>query len=444
MLKNKVLYLLVGFSFSLFMFQAVVSHAGQVELGDSIALTAGFPGDMPFKPKVAFNSKHNEYLVVYHWKNIFFAPIRQVHAARMSADGQYIENFVISDLPNDCASVDVAYDPAQSRHTRVSGIGRRYDRTDWNVHGRFVPYDGPSATLSSFPISEQKLWDEFTPRLAYGGAQKDFLLVVNLLRNNGDPLKSYIGGIRIKADGSGTISGGPDFTIIKPAEHLINPDIAYNSYRDEYMVVYDNASDVYATIVNGETLSTGSEIPMTELESPYVPLPGTHDRAAVSFAKNVQDYVITWDTDRLSGLGKIYARIYWGGDLGTNAAYIYRVDDDLGGARPDFTSDVACKASGECLILWIAVHNNTYFTFGRQIFSDSGSLDNGFPYNNLNTIATWDSYDPQLAVGAGTKNYFMGFESYIGTTKFMYGRPTLIPPFPWIIFLPAINNGSNP
>lgn len=444
MLKNKLVFLVVGFAFFLFMFEADTCHADQVELGDSLPLTLGLPGDLPFKPKVAYNSKHDEYLVVYHWKNdIFLAPNRQVHAARLSAKGEYIANYVVSDLPNSCASPDVAYDPVNDRYLVVWIYDKNGDESNWDVHGRFVPYDGPIAAVGSFPVSEQIQWNEMVPRVAYGSAQTDFIVVENLLRID-NTLKSYIGGIRVDADEYWAISLAPDFTVVNASEHLINPDIAYNSYRDEYMVVYDNAADVYAVTVNGETLSTSSPIPITELEPPLSPLPGTHDRAAVSYARSVSNYVITWDTDRLSGLGQIYARIYLGGDYGTNAAYIYRVDDDLGGARPDFTSDVSCKEDGECLILWIAVNNSTYFTFGRQIFAGDGTLYNGFPYNNLNTIATWGGYEPQLAVGAGRKNYYMGFESYIGTTKYMYGRPTQIPPFPWIIYQPAINNGANP
>ncbi len=449
MLTKKALCLCFILTFSFCFYQTPHSNAEVIKLDNAISLTQGWIDDKPYKPKVAFNSNNDEYLVVYHWSNAILFPWfnRQVHAARLSEDGKYIANYIISDLPNGCALPDVAYDPVNDRYLVVWMYDKNGDGSDWNVHGRFVPTGGPIVASSSFPISELTQWDEYSPRLAYGNTRKDFAVVVNLLRNDGSPLKPYIGGFQIEADGSGLpmTGDGLDFSISRSGENIFNPDLTYNTYLDEYMVVYDNIADIYANTVNGVNFSVSSGIAITELTSPYSPLAGSHDRPAIAFSLKNKRYVITWDTDRLAGQGKIYSRIYPGGDLGTTAAHIYRIDDDFGGVRPDFTSSLACNTAGECLIVWTSVHNNTFFTFGRQIHADTVTFDNGFPFDNLSAVSLWGSENPHVGVAAGSKNFMYSFESITGTEKRIYARHTLIPTsFPWTLFLPAIINKKSP
>jgi hypothetical protein len=144
------------------------------------------------------------------------------------------------------------------------------------------------------------------------------------------------------------------------------------------------------------------------------------------------------------GSGEVYGRFVNGdGSLST----VFRLDDDIGGVRPDFTSAVDCKQStDQCLAYWIAVHNNTYYTYGRQLHA-GGTLEGGFPFTNLNTVASWASFgeDPQTAIAGGSRNYFMAYKNNAwGSAISIWGQPTLFKSFPWPMFLPAITNKAQP
>ena len=95
-MKNRVP--LTGFIFFclLLTFQSSLVSAA-LEFNPTLSLTAGFPGDLPDGARVAYNSRHREYLVVYQYHNSILPGPDQIHAARLSADGKYIANYIISD-----------------------------------------------------------------------------------------------------------------------------------------------------------------------------------------------------------------------------------------------------------------------------------------------------------------------------------------------------------
>lgn len=414
--------------------------AGQLELNNStINITAGILADWPNYPKVAYNSKHDEYLVVYQYEHPIFTPVRRIDAGRLTADGGYIENFTVSDLPEGCSTPDIAYDPVNDRYLVVWTYDAAGNGSNYDIHGRFIPWDGPATgTAASFPIAQQGAWNELYPRIAYGSTQQEFAVVYALARNDGAVIPAYIGGGAIKADGSGTINtAAPQFSISNGSEPRINPDIIYNPVLNEFLVVWDNTSDVYASRINALSHTATGEIAITETVPS--PLPGTHDRPAVAFSPQTADYLISFDTDRATGQGKVFVHIFPGDTTNPNSSATYRLDENDGN-RNDLTTDIACFSGNKCLALWIAVNNDTFFTFGRQIYPDK-LFETGFPFNNLNTIATWGSEEPRLSIAAGAQNYFAAFTSYNNGPKMILGRNSLPAAFPWTLFLPSfINN----
>jgi hypothetical protein len=409
----------------------------------TINITANWLGDNPNTPHVAYNSQQDEYLVVYHYRNstLFPALNARIDGARISATGEYIENFVISDLANDCKTPDVIFDPEHNNYLVVWTYDANGDTSDFDLHGRIIPWDGPNAmTPASFPLSQMSAYHELSPRVSYSSLTDEFVVVNSLVRNDGFSILPYVAGNKVAFDGSGIVNlAKPEFSIFNNSEPRINPAITYNPVLNEFLVAWDNTSDVFASRVNAQTLYVTGEVAITE--RPGSPLPGTHDRPSISFSPQTSDYLISFDSDRLAGTGKIWVSIFSGLTSTPSGYSLLRLDEN-DGDRPDFGSAISCFAENRCLVYWVVVNNNTYFTFGRQIFPDT-VFEGGYPFNNLNTIATWGSEKPQLAVAAGRKNYLMAFSSYNNGNKQILGRQSEKIAFPWNLFLPAILNPKN-
>ena len=441
------------FLFLLLAFFSSLCGAANLQFDPIRSLTAGYPGDRPDQPRVAYNSRHNEYLVVYQYHNDILAGPDQIHAARLSADGKYIANFVISDLPHDCRQPDVDYDPVRDRYLVVWSYDRNGDGANWDIHGRFVPRNGPVASLASMKIGGFATWNETSPRLAYGAVDQDFFVVSDLTFDNAR--QPSIVGFRVPADGS------PSWYFMTIHEDTyqqsrMHPDITYNPTLDEYLVVYDDTLDVSGQLFLGHATYgqfyniTYIGLAITELLPPAAPLPGIHMFPGVAFSRSANYYIIVWNTMTTSGGRDIYARYYPGGypQPQPETVHIERLDNST---DQDFVPTVGCTTGGPgCLALWIVNHNSSLHTFGREIVlkSDaSGELTGhatGFfaPLDNLGATSSWTNSHPFVAIAGGRKNYYLGFTGKSANAINVYGRNTVFHPFPWPMFLPAIINGK--
>ncbi len=200
------------------------SSAKEIELDSAFSLTLALLGDKVHNPNVAYNTQHSEYLVVYQWRNPLIPGTgRQIHGARIGIKGNYIENFIISDRTNDCASPDVAYDPVLDRYLVTWMFDKNGDGSNWDLLGRFISTNSSASPISSFTISQIQLVDEYSPRVVYGSSQNEFVIVINAFRNDSAPILPYILAFRIKADGSNIVLGGnaPDITISHGTENRV-------------------------------------------------------------------------------------------------------------------------------------------------------------------------------------------------------------------------------
>jgi hypothetical protein len=437
--------------FCLFLTFQACPVSANLEFDPTRSLTAGFPGDRPDLPRVAYNSRHNEYLVVYQYHNDIIPGPDQIHAARLAANGSYIANYVISDLAHDCRQPDVDYDPVRDRYLVVWSYDRNDNGANWDIHGRFVPADGPIASLPSMKIGGFATWNETSPRLAYGAVDQDFFVVSDLAFDNAR--QPEIVGFRVPADGSSSwhYMAIHEDTYQEPRQH---PDIVYNSQRDEFLVVYDDNLDIYGHVFPGHATNgqyyniTDIGLAMTELSPPAIPLPGLHLFPAIAFSRSANYYIILWDTMTTSGSRDIYARYYPGGNTQPATIHIERLDNS---SDQEFVPTVACRSGGPgCLAIWVVNHNSTLYTFGREIVlkSDaSGELTGhatGFyaPLDNLGATSSWTSSYPFAGIAGGRKNFYLGFTGKSANAINVYGRNSVFHPFPWPMFLPAIINGK--
>jgi hypothetical protein len=270
-------------------------------LGNQIVVS-DFP-NTEYAPAAAYNVQHDEYLVVWH--NTWTGPVREVWASRVSGQGQIIDSFKIAtDLsPNDNFNPAVAYDPSRDRYLVVWSYDYYGDGSDWGLYGRFIPWDGPDSNLVEFPINNWPQNQE-DPQVAYGGLQDEFLVVWNNVDKNFD---TSIYARRVYADGSG-FPDGPFWITGSATEQRIDPSLAYNVSRNEYLITFDNGSDIFGKRIQGD-----GDIILGSGEFTIAGWPDAETQPAVASCPGTDNYLVLWQSKTELGDYGIFAR-YLAGD----------------------------------------------------------------------------------------------------------------------------------
>jgi hypothetical protein len=211
-----------------------------------------------WSPAVAYNSLHDEYLVV--WET--WAAYHEIHGRRISSDGTLLASFLISNATYPSGTFNrnnpaVAYDSIHDRYLVVWAYDYYGDGSDWDVYGRYLSWDGPDPSLPEFSIASDRI-NEYKPKVAFNFINGDYLVV---WLTDGTP-DLPVAGILIHSNGTYTFlnvsSGG---TAVRDF-----PTVTFNSGLNQYLVAWDvdNSStklDVYAVRID----SLGAIVPPGEI-----------------------------------------------------------------------------------------------------------------------------------------------------------------------------------
>ena len=264
---------------------------GQVQ---SAALAPGiYPGpslpiatenNWKYSPAIAYDSLHDEYLVV--WENIESSPsgnIHDIYARRISASGLLLGEFEVASGAFDRKQPDVAYDSAHDRYLVVWSYDSWGDATDFDIMGRFIPWNGPDPLIGEFAIeTSREISDK--PRVVYG-TTFDELMVLWKVESTPTAIE---GGARYS---NGTWS--PALTIYNGAGDADFPDLAYNQVANEFIAVWDvqNAGtglDIYAARITWDAKLIGSG-PFTIANTS-----ASEQHPAVASCSSVNQYLVAW------------------------------------------------------------------------------------------------------------------------------------------------------
>jgi hypothetical protein len=357
-----------------------------------------------YLPSVAYNWKHREYLVVWHAK--WVSGSRDIRAARISEAGQILDTFTVyKDLNKDSVQPSVDYDPVNDRYLVAWIFDYFGNGSDRDLYGRFIPWDGPSASLNEFAICS---WTthQWNPKVAYGRAVEEFL-VVWMNEYQAGTLPMYISGRRIKAADGSFFSSGSDFTISHGTEQRVNPDVTYNQARNEYLVVYDNTADIFGMRLTGTVIDNfGGEFRIAGWSA-------TEIRPAVAACKGADQYLVTWQSNQGTGNNAIYARfISGGGTLGN----VYVIDDSTGQEQE---ADVACNLSGtEYFITWETEYAGGYYGVWGRLVQPNETLKPAFSIVH----ASWTLNRTNPAAAGGRSSYMVAWEhEYDGGASILQG-----------------------
>jgi len=374
-------------------------------------------------PAAAYNWKHHEYLVVWH--NTWTIGTRDIRAARISDTGEVLSTFTIYEhATKDSAQPTVAYDPVHDRYLVVWIVDIFGDGSDWDLFGRFIPWEGPDPGLSEFFVCNwgTKQWN---PKVAYGRAVEEFLVVwSNEYQSHALPM--YISGRRVKADGSGFPGSDSDLTISHATENRVNPDVTYNLHRNEYLVVYDNALDIFGIRLTGNLgHNFGGEFAIAGW-------PDAEIHPAVAACDEADQYLVVWQSLQPAGHYDVYARFIRGDGTLDSVHYI------RGSAVAEVEPDVACNMSGrQYLVVWQQQYSSLtgpYGTWGRLV-STNTTMSPEFEI----IAGGWvgmpaDRTDPVVA--GGHSNYLVAWEHDRYGTLFQDIHGRLVTPNS--VFLPLV------
>ena len=435
-----------------------VAANGQ-QIGDDILLSdMGPDADVNFDaeaPAVAFNSKNNEYLVVWMGDDIVDGE-EEIYGQRVAANGSEIGGDVrLSDMGPDgdleygAAEPDVAFNSTNGEYLVV---WRGDDNTVPHVAGeneifaqRVSGTTGAEVGANDFAISDMgtegsSSYDAFLPRIAYNAQNNEFFVVWVADDKNGTQVNDEVEvfgqringatGLEVGTNDMRLSNMGPDGNVNFEA---FAPDVAYDAGNNEYLVVWygntqaaglnDAELEVYGQRVNA---ANGSEIG-GDFRLSDMGQDGDIAYAALSpaVAYGGGQYLTVWYGDEfgegyLDDEFEIFGQMVdaeTGAEIGVNDRRLTRMGP---AGYPDaaaFTPDVAFNSkNNEFFVVWAGSDNSGDLRigedeiFGQRISAASGALLGGLirlSDMGPNGAKSYDAETPAIAYNPTNNQYFV-------------------------------------
>jgi hypothetical protein len=387
-------------------------NAPDVELGNLLAISTRDSNE--YGAAIAYNWKHNEYLVV--WQNAWGGGYSDVYAQRVNGDGKLLSSFDVGTGTHSEMNPAVAYDPVNDRYLVVWSYDYWGNGSDWDIQGRLIPWNGPSTTFTDFPICGETS-QQRTPAVAYGRVQEEFMVAWTDAPAAGP---TYIGARRVATNGSYPIGGV--ITVTVGTDNRDYPDVAYNFSRNEYLFTWDvqrpgTTFDIFGArfTATGVPLTGGSPPVMGEfIISAYY---SVEERPAVASCQGSDQYLVAWESDQetLGADYAIYARYVNGDAVPGN---IYMISDTT---LPQRHVALDCAYSGQrYLLAW----QDRYATGSNGIWARLASLNAVFG-PEFEVVGPRSNADREWpAVAGGLATFLMAWEHDRdgGTNLDIYGR----------------------
>ncbi len=195
--------------------------------------------------------------------------------------------FVIVDQPFDVVGPSVAYN---SRDQEYLVVWSSYHTLYLEIYGQRVSKDG-RLTGPAFPISTGTGAKRWAPKIAYNSTSNEYLVVWE----DQASLVYTIRGRRVSANGQLLGTEISFITIIAPNTYYEYPAVAYASTSDLYLVVWHEHLVASTYNIVGRTLSGAGALDSGPLTI-YQETPGTGPGIAPQLAYNRErnEFLVTW------------------------------------------------------------------------------------------------------------------------------------------------------
>jgi hypothetical protein len=403
--------------------QGPARASSSYRIGGELQLSPDGDGER-YRPAVAYNYVHREYLVVWH--NTWPGGRRDIYARRVSSSGQVLSWFCVTTDASSRAQPAVAYNATNDEYLVVWMQESSSDV--YEIWGRIIPWNAPG-TNADFPIISWANRSFWTPRVAWNSYRNEYLVVWNAFDTTvsfppGAP--NDVAGYRVSASGVVQNPGSPIIITDSTSPHQV--DLAYNVAMDEYFVVWVR---VYSTVAPG----TSNDIYGTRLswDGNVVSPPGViaicsqeKHQNAPSVATNGQNrYMVVWEHEYSATDHDIYGQEYdaVGNPVGSYFTIASWTEDSTAPA-------ITAGANDEWLTVW-----------QQALAGGAGYAIKGFRWGSgvnmyLFDVANyvfWENENP--AVAADIPGYLIVYEGDSSTTnRHIYGRMW----WPESVYLPLV------
>jgi hypothetical protein len=306
---------------------------------------------------VAFNSKKVEYLVVWQWPD-------GIYGQRINRFGELLEplHFPISTSSEARDFPDVAYDPVNNRYLVVWNDEGSGATPDYDISGRFIPWEGPETSVIEFKIDTRPA-NTVHPQVIYNAAKKEFMVMWT------EATKSTLNtsGVRVQSSDGSQIGG---VKVIAGASGTDRADAAFNTKNGQYLLVRDKYNgggspnfDVLGTLLTGELNQILADFGIAGW-------PDDEQSARVAACRVAGDYLVAWQS---TGNSDIYARAVSKDGIPSGIVHNLSDTNNIVEGSPD----IACDAAGKNFFtVWEKVYSstaNTYGVWGRLVDSGGGT-----------------------------------------------------------------------
>ena len=301
-----------------------------------------------FNPAMAYNSEHDEYLVV--WEQHIHGGEVAIYGQRVGGDGSLKGGTitVIRDTNKWNWLPDVAYSPTQDKYLVVYAY--EHSSTDYDIYARPVSWNGVPGTEFAIDSDGDKDW---YPAVAYNSTNDEFLVVY----------EKYISGTRrdieaqrVRASDWSLLSWRNIAGGTNQVRRL--PDVAYNATSNEYLIAY-----TYQHATNGDIWGKVASHNMGTLSSEIYIVPNTNDQDGVALAAGPNEYLAVWADGPSATHRTIYGRRVTG--TGTLHPYI-PIADHSGQACVE--PDVAYGPVYGYLVAWRYIPSTgVWDVYGRYV-----------------------------------------------------------------------------
>jgi hypothetical protein len=269
------------------------------------------------EPEIAFNYYSNSYLTIWedHYYNVDpWNEPSQILVRYVNANGiaEGVANKLSSGIPNKQTKPDIASDSDHGQYLAVWEY--EYSTTDHDIYARILNTAGQGMT-SVFTISQANE-NELNPVVVYNLSEDYYLAVWETCTNDLEFPSCDISAMLVDWQGA-AVSGV--ITVASGSKNQRYPAVAYNSWQDEYLVVWQEYYESNDTNIKGQRIDwNGSLIGgVMDIESPG----GLQTNPDIAYNFYNDEYMVVWEDQwggstsdwdikawRLDGLG---AHIQW-------------------------------------------------------------------------------------------------------------------------------------
>jgi hypothetical protein len=270
-------------------------------------------------PKVAYNSQHNEFLVV--WEEQISSAEVAIYGQRVGPDG------ILKGGPIEIRKVlntiyhspSVAYSPVQDKFLVV--YRHNYKSDDYDIWAIQVSWDGSSKS-AEFPI-DRRLGLQWASKVTYNTQSDEYLILYEDFFTAND---RRILATRVKASDLSTPGSQIQVAYVSGQSRRL-PDVAYNVTRNEYLIAYTHTLNVAGTLygIKGKIVPADlSSIPTNEIA-----FTANDQCNGVSLAAGPNEFLAVWSENVIGGPQKIWGRRVIGdGTLGSFIKFADRAPEN--------------------------------------------------------------------------------------------------------------------